>query len=188
MEPISLIGFEGNAVDGRVVLSWSTGSEIDNHSFVIERSNSAQGSFVEIAQISAQGGVGTTEYSYLDATVQIGQTYFYRLVDVSIYGYPTVHADNVVEVTLAGEFRMAQNYPNPFNPTTAINYQLSADSHVSLEVFDSSGRSVATLVNGWTEAGDHQITFDGSAISSGIYFAKLTAGEHSQTQKMVLMK
>jgi hypothetical protein len=186
--PISLIGFEGHAVDSRVILRWSTGSEIDNHSFVIERSTSLEGSFAEIAQISAQGGVGTREYTYVDANVQTGQTYFYRLVDVSIYGYPTVHADNIVEVTLAGDFRLAQNYPNPFNPTTAIRYQLSADSYVSLNVYDAAGRLVSELVDGWREAGHHQIAFDGSALPSGIYFARLQAGKFSQAQKMVLMK
>jgi hypothetical protein len=78
--------------------------------------------------------------------------------------------------------------PNPFNPSTALSYQLSADSYVSLKVYDTAGRMVTELVNGWREAGDHQITFDGSAIPSGIYFAKLRAGDFSHAQKLILLK
>jgi hypothetical protein len=78
--------------------------------------------------------------------------------------------------------------PNPFNPSTVVSFELRDVSYVSLKVYDTSGRLVAELVNGWRDAGDHQITFDGSGLPSGIYFAKLTAGDYSQVQKMMLMK
>jgi flagellar hook assembly protein FlgD len=78
--------------------------------------------------------------------------------------------------------------PNPFNPTTAISYQLSANSYVSLKVYDITGRLVATLVDGLREAGAQQVTFDGSNLASGIYLYELTAGSHSATGKMMLMK
>jgi len=78
--------------------------------------------------------------------------------------------------------------PNPFNPTTVISYQLPVASHVSLRIYDTAGRLVTTLVEGWRDAGDHQITFDGSGLPSGIYFAKLIAGDFSQVQKLMLMK
>jgi hypothetical protein len=78
--------------------------------------------------------------------------------------------------------------PNPFNPTTALSYQLSANSLVSLRVYDTAGRLVAELVNGWRDAGDHEITFDASGLPSGIYLARLSADGFTQTQKLVLMK
>ena len=90
--------------------------------------------------------------------------------------------------------------PNPFNPTTAISFTLQAASLVKLEVFDVNGRNVgaklasplsgsgATPTTGYYPAGTHSITFDGSNLPSGIYFAKLTAGEFTAVQKMVLMK
>jgi len=78
--------------------------------------------------------------------------------------------------------------PNPFNPMTAIGYQLSADSHVELNVFDISGRRVATLVDGWREAGVHEVTFDGSGVPSGVYLYRLQAGDFTASGKMVLMK
>jgi hypothetical protein len=78
--------------------------------------------------------------------------------------------------------------PNPFNPTTAISFQLSALSHVSLKVYDTSGRLVATLVDGMREAGTHEATFDGRNLSSGLYLAHLQAGDFATTQKLVLLK
>jgi hypothetical protein len=78
--------------------------------------------------------------------------------------------------------------PNPFNPTTVVSFELRDASYVSLRIYDTAGRLVETLVNGWRDAGDHQITFDGSGLPSGIYFAKLTAGDFSQVQKLVLLK
>jgi hypothetical protein len=86
--------------------------------------------------------------------------------------------------------------PNPFNPSTAISYQLQAASRVSLKVYDTAGRLVATLVEGWREAGTHEATFDGSGLASGFYLAKLEAVELSgsgatptiRVQKLVLLK
>ncbi len=85
-------------------------------------------------------------------------------------------------------FILQPSHPNPFNPTTAISFELRDASYVSLRVYDSAGRLVTTLVNGWRDASDHQITFDGSGLPSGIYFAKLVAGDYSQVQKLILLK
>jgi len=78
--------------------------------------------------------------------------------------------------------------PNPFNPQTVARYEIRDARHVSLRVYDTAGREVATLVDGWREAGAHEVTFDGSALPSGIYLAKLEAGGVIQTQKLVLVK
>ena len=78
--------------------------------------------------------------------------------------------------------------PNPFNPTTALSYELRDASYVSLNIYDTTGRLVTELANGWRDAGTHQITFDGSGLPSGIYFAKLRAGDYSQLQKLILLK
>ncbi len=78
--------------------------------------------------------------------------------------------------------------PNPFNPATTLSYTLPEPAHVMLNVYDASGRLVSTLVNGWREAGVHEITFDGSRLASGIYFYTLTAGDESLAGKLILMK
>jgi hypothetical protein len=98
--------------------------------------------------------------------------------------------ENVTTVTngVASSSRLEQNSPNPFNPTTAIRYQLTALSHVSLRVYDTAGRLVTTLIEGMQETGTHQVTFDGSRLSSGLYFVRLQAGDFSAVQKMMLIK
>jgi hypothetical protein len=85
-------------------------------------------------------------------------------------------------------YSLEQACPNPFNPSTAISYQLAAFSHVSLRVYDTAGRLVSTLVDNWQEAGSHQVTFDGSRLSSGLYFVKMQAGDFRAVQKMMLIK
>ncbi len=89
---------------------------------------------------------------------------------------------------LPAEFALEQNYPNPFNPTTMIRYQVPAVMDVRIAVFDMLGREVAVLVNERKSAGSHTVTFDGSTLSSGVYLCRLTAGNHTLSRKMTLMK
>ncbi|MFH1195452.1 MAG: T9SS type A sorting domain-containing protein [bacterium] len=105
---------------------------------------------------------------------------------------------------LPDEFILEQNYPNPFNPTTTIKYSISSGvetrqlarqltggaslQHVTLKIHDILGNEVATLVNETKEPGVHEVEFDGSKLSSGVYFYRLHAGEFSRTRKMILVK
>lgn len=86
------------------------------------------------------------------------------------------------------DFRLRQNFPNPFNPGTRIGFTLNKTARVILEVFNLRGQKVATLVNGQQAAGEHEVSFDGSGLASGIYLYKLKAGSFQQTRKMVLMR
>jgi hypothetical protein len=81
-----------------------------------------------------------------------------------------------------------QNYPNPFNAETNISYSLVEPGEVSLKVYDLSGRLVANLVERYQEAGEHSVAWDASAVSSGVYFYKLAAGDYTLTKKMNLLK
>lgn len=85
-------------------------------------------------------------------------------------------------------FSVAQNYPNPFNPETVISYQLPKDSFISVQVFNINGALVSTLVNKNQSTGSYSIKFDGSGISSGIYFYRITSTNESITKRMVLIK
>ncbi len=80
------------------------------------------------------------------------------------------------------------NHPNPFNPVTTISYDLVTAQPVELVVFNTAGERVATLVDGSQAAGLHSLQFDAQHLPSGVYFYRLTTGEFSQTQRMLLVK
>jgi hypothetical protein len=107
--------------------------------------------------------------------------------------------DDHFAAIIPSEFILFQNYPNPFNPVTTIKYQtpplssrfekeMAGAMFVSLKVYDVLGREVAKLVDEMQRSGTYAVTFNGSALPSGIYFYELRAGNFSATKKLVLMK
>jgi len=103
-------------------------------------------------------------------------------------GGTILEVESPVPVGLPIEFALRQNYPNPFNPATSIPYELPVASDVRLSVCDILGREVSVVVNARNEAGVHTVTFDASALSSGVYLYRLTAGEFVATKKLVLLR
>jgi len=88
----------------------------------------------------------------------------------------------------AASFELSQNYPNPFNPSTKIDFTLTSQSNVTLEVFNVLGQKVATLANGVMSAGKHSVNFDATSFASGMYLYKITAGSFVSSKKMMLIK
>ncbi len=86
------------------------------------------------------------------------------------------------------KFLLYQNYPNPFNPATEIKYSVPALGLVNLNVFNLLGKKVAALVNKEQSAGIHEVRFDASDLTSGIYFYRLEDGNFSMVKKMILLK
>jgi photosystem II stability/assembly factor-like uncharacterized protein len=86
------------------------------------------------------------------------------------------------------DFKLYQNYPNPFNPSTTINYELRNTNYVTLKVYDLQGKEVQTLVNKKQSAGNYSVEFNGSNLSSGIYFYTLQTGNFKETKRMMLIK
>ncbi len=102
---------------------------------------------------------------------------------------------NTNEKTNPGYFRLEQNYPNPFNPTTKIKFtipQVEAGRvqslQATLKVYDVLGSEVTTLINKEMSSGNYEIEFDGSHLTSGMYFYELRAGNFSSTKKMLMIK
>jgi hypothetical protein len=94
--------------------------------------------------------------------------------------------ERVLEIP--AEFSLGANYPNPFNPATSIPFALPVTGHVELNIYDITGREIATLLDETLTAGNHTVTFDGAGHPSGIYIAHLTSGSFSASRKMILLK
>jgi len=89
---------------------------------------------------------------------------------------------------ILNSFTLHQNYPNPFNPTTNISYSIPSNSNVMIKIFDALGREVATLVNEEKTAGKYTVEFNGTNLSSGVYFYRLKAENFVDTKKLMLLK
>ena len=191
--PVELVAFSAEVIerDG-IKLSWSTNFEANNVGFNILRSHTLNGRY---AQVNDELIPSSEEkvYDYLDRDVQVGETYYYKLEDVSLSGIRTEHEAIKIHVTKPERFELSQNYPNPFNPVTRINYQLPEMTLVTLKVYNLLGREVITLVDDQVEAGYHTAMWNGldefgNRVSSGIYYYRLVAGSRVETKKMVLLK
>jgi hypothetical protein len=90
--------------------------------------------------------------------------------------------------TLPDAYALVQNYPNPFNAQTSIRYTLPERTHIKLEIYNVQGRLVATLVEGTVEAGVHAVSWNAADQATGLYLARLKAGEVVQTRRMLLLK
>ncbi|MBK9099940.1 MAG: T9SS type A sorting domain-containing protein [bacterium] len=185
--PVELTSFTGivNTL-GQVVLNWETASELNNLGFEIERRTETS----EFRTVGFVEGNGTTtqqnSYSYVDKTAEQGVNY-YRLKQVDFNG--TYEYSEIVEVEVVGPltFELAQNYPNPFNPSTNIKYSTES-GNIRLSVYNLVGEEVAVLVNGFSQAGFFEVTFDASNLSTGVYLYKLQSANSVQTKKMMLLK
>ncbi|MBP1658141.1 MAG: peptidase [Bacteroidetes bacterium] len=100
----------------------------------------------------------------------------------------TATATSVTHATTSLQYGLSQNYPNPFNPSTTIRYELPYKSTVQLTVFNTLGQQVATLVQGDQETGYHEVRFNASGLSSGVYFYRMQAGNYIQTRKLIFLK
>lgn len=89
---------------------------------------------------------------------------------------------------LPDAFAVSQNFPNPFNPATTISFTMLQRASVSLRVYDLLGREVATLVDGFREAGSHTVRFDATGLPSGTYFYRVASGTFMSVHKMLLLK
>ncbi len=194
--PVELTSFTSSVKESHITLSWQTKTEVNNYGFEIQRSaitaHESQmpkaDNWTKISFVSGHGNSNSVkDYTYSDENVPGGK-YSYRLKQIDNDGAFKYSDEIEVEINIPLKFGLEQNYPNPFNPTTAISYQLAADSHVLLKVYDVLGREVMTLVNENMKAGSHTINFDASRLSNGVYIYKITAGNNSDVKKMLLLK
>jgi len=191
--PVELTSFTASTVNGKVLVSWQTATEINNAGFSLEKSKDNI-SYKEIAFIH---GHGTTtyksDYSYTDNSTLSGK-YYYRLRQVDLDG-SFEYSDIVeVDVNIPIKFLLDQNYPNPFNPSTTIRFALPTKAKVNIRLYNTLGQEVANILSSeQLDAGIHETIFNASNFSSGVYFYRLEAkGEDgsnfAKTKRMLLIK
>jgi hypothetical protein len=190
--PVELQDFSSSLVDGRIFLTWTTATELNNRGFEIERQyvsfSGEEGNWLNAGFVQ---GAGTTTdmktYSWSEKP-ELNGIYRYRLKQVDFDGKYSY--SNITEVSLLNDmkFELAQNYPNPFNPSTTISYQLSQPGEVILKVYDVLGNEVKTLVNSYQAAGVHETEFNAEGLVSGIYVYKIISGSFTDSRKMLLVK
>jgi photosystem II stability/assembly factor-like uncharacterized protein len=186
--PVELTSFGFKLSNNKVNLSWTTTTELNNHGFEIERSIDK----ISWRTIGFKEGKGTTsepqQYSYSDNILDLTTSkIYYRLKQVDFNG--SFEYSDILEVLIApSKFSLEQNYPNPFNPNTNIQFAISSLQFVTLKVYDVLGNEVATLVNQEKPAGNYEVEFDASHLSSGVYYYQLWTGEFVETKKMILLR
>jgi hypothetical protein len=192
--PVELSSFTAAAAQGAVELSWTTQSETENLGFYLYRSSEESGPYECITGLINGAGSSTVAHSYRhsDLTVAPGQSYWYKLADVSFGG--VIHLNQAVQVTvLPAVYGLEQNYPNPFNPETSIRFTLREAGQVSLTVVNMQGQIVKTLAANRMEAGVHVVKWDarndaGIPMPSGSYLCILKVNGFSKTMRMTLLK
>jgi hypothetical protein len=96
--------------------------------------------------------------------------------------------DNIKGMIFPDNYRLLQNYPNPFNANTTIRFILPKAGDVELAIYDLLGRQIDVIIDEYMEAGIHNVDFNASYLSSGVYFYRLRAGDVVETKRMVLLK
>ncbi len=127
-----------------------------------------------------------TEDSFLFTKEPGDFTGLSRFTEWTVIGWEEGEA--LASLAIPEDYYLAQSFPNPFNARTTISYQLPVSSQVKLEVYNVLGQKVATVVDEKQQAGYRSVSWDASEVSSGLYFYKLTAGDFTETRRMMVVK
>jgi hypothetical protein len=161
-----------------ILIRWKLSSDSFSGTFTIDRSEDKAG-FLRIDDPAVEFSDG--EFRFLDNSIIPGMSYCYRIGCIESGVSTILFETRGIEVPKAA-LALYQNSPNPFNPSTTISWFLPGAMHVRLEIFDVSGRSIHLLRDEEMEPGQHSIVWkgtgeNGSDVSSGIYFLRLSAGK-----------
>jgi len=193
--PVELIMFNAYYSTGKVVLNWSTASEINNSTFEVQRRMNKSNWIT----VGIRKGNGTTtetkNYSFVDNinNISAGKIY-YRLKQIDFNGKSELSREVLVDNIVPSLYSLEQNYPNPFNPGTIISYRLKEKGFVKLRVYDIKGEVVKVLVNETKEAGYYQTEFDARGLASGVYVYRIevmgsgNVQVYSDMKKTILLK
>ena len=139
----------------------------------------------------------TTDTLFIDTNPIAGKINYYKIISLDVHENasvpsPQAFADfsvtNLEDInTLPKKFALKQNYPNPFNPNTIIKYDLPISVNVQIQVYNTLGQRLRTLIDKYQQAGRYSLTFSANNLPSGIYYYKITACSFSEIRKMILI-
>lgn len=185
--PVELASFNFSLSDNDVNLQWKTVSEINNSGFDVQRSINNQ--WVSIGFVNGSGTTSEPQSYIFDDNDLSHGVYSYRLKQIDYNGnFQYYNLSQEVIIGAPDKIELKQNYPNPFNPSTKIIFRISQSGQAVLKVFDISGKEVKTILDKQVEAGYYSYEFNGSDLSSGIYFYTLYFKGNTITRKMTLIK
>ena len=188
--PVELSSFSATAISKLVKLNWRTETEINNYGFEVERCalRDERQVWEKIGFVNGNGNSNSPKnYAFEDNSLLPGK-YSYRLKQIDNDGQFEYSKTIEVDFNSPKKFELTQNYPNPFNPVTTISWEIPIEGLVTLKIYDILGKEIYTVTDEYQQAGSYQRNFDGSSLSSGMYFFTLQSGSFIQTRKMILMK
>lgn len=199
--PVELNDFVATTIKNEVILDWSTSGEINNDRFEVQRIeitdmidyNPENLVFNTVGIIEGNGTSNEVHhYKFTDRNLSSG-VYLYRLKQIDFNSNFLFHIlSDEINIGIPNRFIVNQNYPNPFNPSTKITFEIPEDGNIKVVIYSSKGSELKTLSNSVIRGGYHSIDFNGSDISSGVYFYKIifssTNYVKSVTKKMLLLK
>lgn len=185
--PVELTSFNAAYSDGRVNLTWITATELNNYGFEVERRDDYS-SYQTIGFVDGNGtSTNRVTYNFVDDNLTSNR-YYYRLKQIDFDGSSEYSNEVLVDISSLSDFQLYQNYPNPFNPSTKIKYSIPQNSFVKITLHDILGSEIKTLVSEAVQPGMYEITVDGSDLSSGMYFVRLSSENVQKTLKISLIK
>src|SRR5690554_1820797 len=187
--PVELESTNAALLNKAVVLQWTTLTEVNNYGFDIQKSFDGV-NWNKIGFVSGNGNSNSVKnYSFTDKDLPQPGNYYYRLKQINNDG--TFEYSNAVSINVGtiSDYYLTQNFPNPFNPETKIKFSVKERSKSSLIVYDVLGNEVQKLFDDFAEPDKiYEINFNGSGLSSGVYYYRFISGNSSEIKKMILLK
>ena len=194
----------GNSVSGKVMKNISsTAGSLENAVLYARKDSTYYGCSVTNANgvyhlqelIDGNVEIIVNRFGYMGDSISINLTPTTNTDSINfyLYRYPRILTGINQSGAIPKEYKLYQNYPNPFNPATKIKFDVKEDGRgnmedVKLVIYDITGREIETLLNETLQPGTYEVTFDGSNLSSGIYFYKLSTENYAAMKKMLLIK
>jgi photosystem II stability/assembly factor-like uncharacterized protein len=188
--PVTLSSFLYRVKENNTILNWTTSEEVNNFGFEIYRKpSSTEQDWINAGFLKGAGTKNTpTFYSFEDKNLKPGK-YSYRLKQIDYNGnFEFFNLSSTVEIGKPDKFTLHPNYPNPFNSSTKISYSIPENGFVTLKIYDASGKEIKTLIKENQTAGNYNLIFSGSNLSTGTYFCRLESNNYSSIIKLLCIK